>query len=201
MAKHQSHRSSLILDDDDEEDRQIIERQRTAARDAGRTGRDRAGSTSGRADLESAFDEGAQEAATPVETGAETGGAKTKGAPASAPKGKGKARRAVDGAVGTVKAMPSPTLTPPKSVSPKDLGGFALGLVLHALVVSYIRYGKAGPKGWLKAKFLNDPIQGDDLESQNRKDSNNGVDPAPSGRGPNGEIPAEGHMDDNTKIM
>jgi hypothetical protein len=85
-------------------------------------------------------------------------------------------------------------------VSGKDLGGFALGLVLHALVVSYIRYGKAGPRGWLSAKFLNSPIQGDDLEKENRKSQNNGVDPAPSGRGPNGEVPAEGHMDDDTKI-
>lgn len=168
MARIQSHRTSLILDDDDEEDRKILERQREAAREAGRTGRDRAGSTAGRADLESAFDEGAREPGPPVDTGAEAGGATAKSAPASAPKGKGKASKAWGGAVGTVKAMPAPTLTPPKSVSGKDLGGFALGLVLHALVVSYIRYGKAGPKGWLSAKFLNKPIQGDDLERENR---------------------------------
>jgi hypothetical protein len=205
MARIQSHRTSLVLDDEDEEDRKILARQRAAARDAGKTGRDRAGSTSGRADLESAFDEGAAEAAEPsVETEAGAGDADKESAPGPAPKGKSRARKVLGGTVGStvgaVKAAP-PTLKPPRSLSSKDVSGFALGLVLHALVVSYIRYGKAGPKGWLSAKFLNKPLQGDDLESQNRKDNNNGVDPAPSGRGPNGEVPAEGHMDDNTKIM
>lgn len=122
-----------------------------------------------------------------------TGPKKGKAAPAA--KGKGAVRT-------TAASIPKPTLRPPRSaVGGKDWAGFALGLVLHALVVSYIRYGKAGPKGWMKAKFLNSPIQGDDLESQNRKDANGGVDPKPSGRGPNGEIPAEGHMDENTEIM
>jgi len=202
MARVQSHRTSLILDDEDEEDRKIIARQRAAARDAGKTGRDRAGSTSGRADLESAYDEGAAEAAAPsAEEGQGTDGAKNESASAPTPAGKGRVRRAAGATAGAVKAMPAPTLKPPKSVSAKDMGGFALGLVLHALVVSYIRYGKAGPKGWLSAKFLNKPIQGEDLARENRKDENNGVDPTPSGRGPNGEKPAEGHMDNNTKIM
>ncbi|MEU0788035.1 hypothetical protein ABZ341_41715 [Streptomyces sp. NPDC006173] len=195
MARVQSHRTSLILDDEDAEDRKILDRQRKAAREAGRTGRDRAGSTSGRVDLESAFDEGAREPAPSA--GGKPG--RKGGAPTSAPSPGSRGRKGGKGA--GIGSIPTPTLKPPKSVTSKDMGGFALGLVLQALVVSYIRYGKAGPKSWLSAKFLNKPIQGDDLEKQNRKDSNNGVDPAPSGRGPNGEVPAEGHMDDNTEIM
>jgi hypothetical protein len=67
----------------------------------------------------------------------------------------------------TVKAVPSPTLTPPRKVKAADMGGFAFGLVLYALAVSYIRYGAKGPPGWLAAKFLNKPIQGEDLEREN----------------------------------
>jgi hypothetical protein len=201
MAKVTSDRTSLVLDDEDEGDRQIIERQRLAARDAGRAGRDRAGSTGGRPDLEFAFDAGANEPEpADLKEPKASKGVLGQPLPSSAPKGKGKASRALGGAVGTVKALPSPTLKPPRSLTSKDLSGFALGLVLHALIVSYIRYGKAGPKSWMSAKFLNRPLQGDELESENRKDSNTGVDPEPSGRGPNGEVPAEGHMDDNTKI-
>jgi hypothetical protein len=48
------------------------------------------------------------------------------------------------------------------------MGGFALGLVLYALTVSFIRYGAKGPTGWLSAKFLNKPIQGEDLERENK---------------------------------
>jgi hypothetical protein len=199
MAKY-SHRTSLVLDDDDEEDRKILERQRAAARDAGKSGRDRAGSTAGRADLESAFDEGARGTASPsVGTGPGTGGATKKSAPAPGSKGRTSKGPSVGATVGSI---PRPTLRPPRTpVGGKDWAGFALGLVLHALVVSYIRYGKAGPKGWLAAKFLNKPIQGDDLEHENRKDQNNGVDPKPSGHGANGELPAEGHLDPSMPIM
>jgi hypothetical protein len=192
MAKYaSSHGTGVELDDADPEDRKILARQRAAARDAGKSGGDRAGSTAGRADLESAFDEGARETASAsVGTGSTKGGATKKSAPSSAPRGKG------------LGSIPNPTLRPPRTpFGGKDWAGFALGLVLHALVVSYIRYGKAGPKGWLSAKFLNKPIQGDDLERDNRKDSNNGVDPSPSGRGPDGEKPAEGHLDPNQPVI
>ncbi|WP_367575283.1 hypothetical protein [Streptomyces griseoaurantiacus] len=191
MARIPSHRTSLILDDQDEGDRQILDRQRAAAREAGRGGRDRAGSTSGRADLESAYDEGAQEAAGGQEPG------RKGGAPTSAPSPGSRGRKGKSAGGG----IPAPTLKPPRSLGAKDLGGFALGLIVQALVVSYIRYGKAGPKGWLSAKFLNKPIQGEDLEHENRKDANNGVDPEPSGRGANGEEPAEGHLDPNDPII
>jgi hypothetical protein len=185
MAKYTTD-TGLVLDEDDAEDLKILKRQRAVARKAGAAGDDRASTTRGRPDLEQHYDEGAAPAApaspAPAKAGKPAGG---RGSKAGGLKG----------------AVPTPTLKPPRSVKGKDVGGFALGLVLHALVVSYIRYGKDGPKGWLKAKFLNDPIGEDDLGRENRKDENNGVDPKPSGRGPNGEVPAEGHMDDNTKIM
>lgn len=100
------------------------------------------------------------------------------GAPTSAPSpgarpwqtGPRKGKAAKGPSVGaTVGGIPRPTLRPPRTpVGGKDWAGFGLGLVLHALIVSYIRYGKAGPKGWLSAKFLNQPIQGDDLQRENR---------------------------------
>ena len=192
MAKYTTE-TGLVLDEDNPEDSKILKRQRAAARKAGAEGGDRASTTRGRADLEQHYDEGAAASAAPSAPAAP--------APAKAGKPAGGRGSKSGGLKGAVGAVPTPTLKPPRSVKGKDVGGFALGLVLHALVVSYIRYGKDGPKGWLKAKFLNDPIGEDDLGAQNRKDENNGVDPKPSGRGPNGEVPAEGHMDDNTKIM
>lgn len=200
MAKYKSD-TGLELDEADPDDRKILERQRAAARDAGKSGADRAGTARGRADLESAYDEGAGEAAAPSSEGTGGGGGSTgkPSAPArSGRSGSGSSKGRSSSGSGLIR----PTLQPPRSaVGGKDWAGFTLGLVIYALVVSYIRYGSDGPKGWLKAKFLNKPIQGDDLERQNRKDENNGVDPKPSGRGPNGEVPAEGHMDDNTQIM
>lgn len=50
-------------------------------------------------------------------------------------------------------SLPHPTLTPSMS----DGTGFALGLVLYALGLNYIRYGPPGVRGWLAAKFLNKP--------------------------------------------
>lgn len=204
MAKYTTE-TGLELDEAVPDDRKILERQRDAARQAGREGADRAGTTKGRADLESAYDEGTSEAAAPSSEGTGGGGSSTgkpsaparSGRSGSRSGGGGKGRKGSGGGGGLLR----PTLQPPRSpVGGKDWAGFTLGLVLHALVVSYIRYGKEGPKGWLKAKFLNKPIQGD-LERESRKDEHNGVDPTPSGRGPNGEVPAEGHMDDNTQIM
>lgn len=52
-------------------------------------------------------------------------------------------------------AVKSATLTPPRRLSGKDASGFMFGLVLYALALSAIKYGTAGPKGWLSAKFLN----------------------------------------------
>lgn len=192
MAKYRTD-TGIELDDADPEDSKILQRQRAVARAAGNSGADRAGTTRGRADLEQHYDEGAAQSAAPSAPAAAkaTPAAAKAGKPAA---GRGSIRKAVS-------AVPTPTLKPPRSVKAADMGGFALGLVLQALIVSYIRYGKAGPKGWLKAKFLNDPIQGDDLERENRKDEHNGVDPTPSGRGPNGEVPAEGHLDPNTPII
>lgn len=192
MAKYPTD-TGLQLDDSNPEDRKILERQRGAAREAGKSGADRAATTRGRADLGSAFDEGAREGAAPS---AGQSAVSTAASARSGTGGKGRGTRSAG-----VGSLPTPTLRAPRSASARDAGGFALGLLIHALVVSYIRYGKAGPKGWMAAKFLNKPIQGDDLEKQNRKDANNGVDPAPSGRGPNGEIPSEGHMDPNKPII
>lgn len=169
MAKIRTE-TGLELDEDDAEDRKILQRQRAAARDAGRSGGDRAGSTRGRADLEAEFDAGVGEAST--EDGAEeetaaapasSGGRSTRSGTARKGGGKGGGRGGKGGS-----SMPGPRFIPPRSAKASDWGGFAFGLVLHALVMSYIRYGKEGPKGWLKAKFLNQPIQGEDLERENR---------------------------------
>lgn len=54
--------------------------------------------------------------------------------------------------------LSSITLTPPRKPSAGDLGGFAAGLLLYALALSFLRYGPAGPKAWLMAKFLNRPM-------------------------------------------
>ncbi len=168
MAKYQSD-TGLELDEDDPEDRKILDRQRAAARDAGRSGAERAGSTRGRADLEAAYDAGAGEAAA--------GGTSTEGGAeqetATAPRSGGRSGRSGTGRKGRGGgkgggSIPGPRLIPPRSLDAKDWGGFAFGLIVHALVVSYIRYGKEGPKGWLRAKFLNKPIQGEDLERENR---------------------------------
>jgi hypothetical protein len=184
MAKYTTD-TGLVLDEDDAEDLKILKRQRAVARKAGGGGRRPREHHPGPGGPGAALRRG--------------GGPAAPASPAPAKAGKPAGGRGSKG--GGFGSVPTPTLKPPRSVKGKDVGGFALGLVLHALVVSYIRYGKDGPKGWLKAKFLNDPIGEDDLGRENRKDENNGVDPKPSGRGPNGEVPAEGHMDDNTKIM
>lgn len=38
-----------------------------------------------------------------------------------------------------------------------DGAGFLLGLIGYALVLAYLRNGPAGVKGWMRAKFLNEP--------------------------------------------
>jgi hypothetical protein len=61
-------------------------------------------------------------------------------------------------ASGLTSALPSPsslTLTPPRRLNGGDLAGFVGGLVAYTLVLNYIRFGPAGVKGWLSAKFFN----------------------------------------------
>lgn len=180
MAKTTSA-TGLELDDTDPEDRKIMARQRDAARQSGRTGGDRSGTSRGRADLASAYDEGAAEAAAPSAPAA----ASSKPGAAAAKGSKG-GRSPAAAVKATAKDLPIPRLRPPRTASAKDAGGFLLGLVLHALVVSYIRYGSEGPTGWMKAKFLNKPLQGEDLEPP---------------KGPNGEEAAEGQIDPNKPII
>lgn len=161
MAKIQSSRTGLELDESNADDRKILDRQRAAAREAGRSGGDRAGTTRGRADLESAYDAGVVETSAPT-----TPVAPAAARPVTARKGAGAKGGGRGGKRGG--SMPGPRFIPPRSTNPRDWGGFAFGLIVHALVMSYIRYGKEGPKGWLRAKFLNKPIQGEDLERENR---------------------------------
>lgn len=151
----------MQLDPNDPTDRKIIARQVRVARQAGRDGLDRAAATRGRADLESAYDEGTLQASAPVSDG---GG---QGSPAPGGKrGKG-GGKSPDGSPSTPSARkasgpgwkafkPTSPAKPPTRVA--DAGGFLSGLALYAVVVIYIRYGAEGWKGWLKAKFLNQPM-------------------------------------------
>lgn len=41
-----------------------------------------------------------------------------------------------------------------------DPAGAIAGVLAYALIINGIRYGTAGITGWLKAKFLNRPMQG-----------------------------------------
>lgn len=41
-----------------------------------------------------------------------------------------------------------------------DPAGAIAGILAYALIVNGIRYGPAGLTGWVKAKFLNQPMQG-----------------------------------------
>jgi hypothetical protein len=49
----------------------------------------------------------------------------------------------------------SPTLRPPRQG--RNVGGLLTGLALYVVASTYIRYGPEGWKGWLRAKFLNQP--------------------------------------------
>lgn len=132
------------LDASDPTDKRIIARQVTVARKAGRDGLDRAASTRGRSDLESAYDEGAAKASAPAADEEDEPGAGPS-PPPSASTGPGwKAFR------------PTSPARPPTRAA--DAGGFLSGLALYTVVVIYVRYGAAGWKGWLKAKFLNQPM-------------------------------------------
>lgn len=123
-------KTGLTLDPADPADAKIIARQRKASREMGRLGRERPD----RDDLQSAYDEGAAEASA---TGGTQGGGGT-------PRG------------------PGWSAFTPRSITRKPTmqtaGGFLTGLALYTVVTIYIRYGPEGWTGWLKAKFLNQPI-------------------------------------------
>lgn len=55
-------------------------------------------------------------------------------------------------------AARSLTLTPPSRLSAKDASGFAFGLIAYAIVLAGIKYGPAGVRGWISAKFVNKPM-------------------------------------------
>lgn len=126
-------------------DQEILARQIAAARQSGRDGRDRAGSTRGRPELESAFDEGANEGQGDEDGQGDEGG------PGRARRGWQAANRGQWSAL-----KPTSPARPPTRVS--DAGGFLAGLMLYSVVTIYIRYGAAGWRGWLSAKFLNKPM-------------------------------------------
>lgn len=165
--------TGVELDPADADDARIIRRQQTAARQAGRSGQNRARVTRGRTDLEREFDEGAADG-EPAPEQPEPAGSGDEPAQqdegqdgeeddepeeesgAGGPGGAG-VRDALNRAGAPLGSF-SPTLRPPTRA--KDAGGFLAGLLLYTGVIVYIRYGPAGWKGWLKAKFLNKPMQG-----------------------------------------
>jgi hypothetical protein len=148
-AKVTSPRSGLVLDPADPDDAKIMARQVQAARKAGASGGDRAGIDQSRPDLLAAFDEGAgKPAAAPADQG-----------PGKAGKAGAAAGNAGKKAAGFLsKGSWRPTLQAP--ARPRDAGGLLAGMFLWVGVSVYLRYGPAGWKGWLSAKFLNKPMQG-----------------------------------------
>jgi hypothetical protein len=136
-----SSRSSLQLDSADPDDAKILAHQRKVARNMGRSGLDRDTIEPERDDLLQAYDEGA---AADENQGGDQGD---------------DLRGAFRDASGSLsRGSWSPTLSPPRRA--RDVGGLAFGLLLYTAAITYIRYGPAGWKGWLSAKFLNKPIQG-----------------------------------------
>lgn len=77
----------------------------------------------------------------------------------SKPNGKGKSsafQKARTAGPGWSSLKPTSPMKPPTRAA--NAGGFLTGLALYTVVVIYIRYGAAGWKGWLSAKFLNKPM-------------------------------------------
>ena len=177
-----SGRPPLKLDPADPADQKILNRQQAVARQAGREGRDRAASTRGRADLEQAYDEGTADPAPadPAPTApAARGRAKTpaqapaKGtAPAAGNAKPGLGQRAAAGLSKGSWAPTSPT-SPPSRVA--DAGGLLTGALLYTVVITYIRYGPSGWTGWLKAKFLNNPMSTSAASSASGSTSEKGI--------------------------
>jgi hypothetical protein len=53
----------------------------------------------------------------------------------------------------------SPSLRLPTSMpSAGDLASLLCGLLAYTLFLNYLRYGPKGVSGWLRAKFMNDPL-------------------------------------------
>jgi len=61
-------------------------------------------------------------------------------------------RQVARGVAGDARDRATKRVMPPL----KEGSGFLLGLVAYALFLAYMRDGTAGPKNWLKAKFLNE---------------------------------------------
>lgn len=135
----------MQLDSSDPHDRKIRARQIKVALDAGREGLDRAAVTRGEPDLEGAYDEGAS-VREPVDVPAD---AETYAGPSAW-------QQFRTMGPGWQSAKPSSPARPPARMA--DAGGFLTGLALYTVVVIYLRYGPAGWKGWLSAKFLNKPM-------------------------------------------
>lgn len=159
-ASKPARRPADDLDPADRTDRQILRRQLAVARQAGREGRDRAKSTRGRADLQRAYDEGAQQRTGDEEDqGEEEDPAAAPTAPSRGRRAARQAGRAWKGSTGYVSRgswQPRMPTNPPSRI--RDAGGLATGMLLYTAVVVYLRYGPAGWKGWLRAKFLNQPM-------------------------------------------
>jgi hypothetical protein len=66
----------------------------------------------------------------------------------------GNVEQAVDSGISEARGL---TLTPPKRLTVNDGAGFLGGLLIYILALNYLRYGRAGVKGWLGAKFVNRP--------------------------------------------
>lgn len=139
------------LDPADSDDRRIIARQVKAARQAGREGRDRARSTRGRADLEAAYDEGAAPPAPDEDQDQD----EDEDEDPDQPGRPARAWQALNrGNWSSFK--PSSPLTGHTRM--QDASGLLTGVLLYTVVIVYVRYGAAGWKGWLSAKFLNKPM-------------------------------------------
>jgi hypothetical protein len=152
-------RTGLTLDPSNPDDARIMRRQQKVARQAGRDGLDRAGATRGRADLEAAYDEGAQEASAPETGGGGRGGSRGgKRGSGGAPAGGGPSAASRFRTMGPGWSAVRPTMPTTLPTRAGDAGGFLTGLALYTVVMIYIRYGADGWKGWLKAKFLNQPM-------------------------------------------
>lgn len=50
----------------------------------------------------------------------------------------------------------------------KTPGSLLTGAALYVVAITYIRYGRAGWKGWLRAKFLNQPMTKAEAEAAKR---------------------------------
>jgi hypothetical protein len=147
-----SKRPADDLDPDDPVDAEIIDRQVKAARQAGRDRRDRAKTTRGRPELEDAYDEGAADEDDGQDD--EDQDDEDEGRPR-----RQRARRSFQAASGYLSRgswRPRSPTTPPSRM--RDAGGLLTGMLLYTAVVTYLRYGPAGWKGWLSAKFLNKPM-------------------------------------------